>query len=785
MFKLNLKIALRNLWRNKGISFINIGGLAVALASFIIVMMYVRYELSFDKDNPQYEHIYMVGRVLPEFKTNYTSPPLAKAIKARIPEVKAVGLMKNGGFEFAISKENRTVFAKNYLMLDVSAARMFDLFPQHREVTPKGEERLFWLDEESMHVLFPGKKDLKPEMVALGSKNADQRAPVSGVVKRKLNSNIVFDALSVGNEIGQNEGYGYNNYNTYIQVQPETDIEVLRAKIDALYKEELTAAGYEKSDMESIFLDPLKNLHLRPQAGNDNPYKLLIGLGVLTLLMLMIAGINFTNLNIVQATKRAKEVGVKKVLGVYRYQLTLQFLLEIFMQCLLALALSLAIAELILPSFNQLFEVSLSIWEHPALVTLEMPLVLAAIALIAGIYPAMVLSGFKPALVLKGNLSTSKRTYWLRNGLLVVQFSIAIVFITGLLIISTQLKYMRTEDTGFKTEQVVFIKSMVQYSDPKVFAPFRERMMKIPGLSSVTVATNIPDGSENGSNGYTASGKSGSMDFVDVDFDYFETLGIPIKEGRSFSPSFKTDTANSAILNQSAVAKYGLKDPIGKTIRGCDMDYKIVGVVNDVKSQGFEVPVNPTIYTMKNPCGNVKMHILVKIDQQHMSSALAALRDQWSEINKMDGDFFRYYFMDDLYGKLFHKQERLQSVFFAASMLTVLIALLGLFAFARYMTDNRIKEIAVRKILGATDLQILKLLNSSFVLMVVLANCFSWPLAYLLTKKWLESFAYRIDVPVFPFVLSALITIVLTILTVSVQASKAVRANPVNALKYE
>jgi len=224
---------------------------------------------------------------------------------------------------------------------------------------------------------------------------------------------------------------------------------------------------------------------------------------------------------------------------------------------------------------------------------------------------------------------------------------------------------------------------------------------------------------------------------------------------------------------------------LGKTIRGCDMDYKIVGVIKDFKAEGFEKTVEPTIYTMKDPCANPKLDIMLKIEESQMAAVLAVLKTKWPNINKLDGDNFRYQFLDELYGRLFKKQEQLQSVFFAAAGLTIFIAILGLFAFAKYVTAGRIKEIAVRKILGASDLQLLKLLNSSFFFIVVLANVIAWPLAYLLTKKWLETFAYRVEMPVLPFLLSAVITLVLAVLTVSLQATKSVKANPVDALKYE
>ena len=787
MFRLNLKIALRNLWRNRGITAINVGGLSIALAAFILLMMYFTYETTFDKKNPNYENIYIVGRTFPDFKTNFTPPPLSKVIKESFPEVVAVGKMKKGGFEFAVSAAEHTVFSKQQLFVEYEAAKMFNLVPKNGLQKPNGGEILYYLSEQFMQTLFPLKKDNKPEMVIFGGKSNGMGGKVTGSITPDPHSNISFDAVSIVNEIGVGEDYGQPNYYTYIQVKPGTAIADLEQKINRLYKTELAKAGMDKADIASTtaFIDPLKNQHLRPKAGNDANYKVLIALSVLGFLILVIACINFTNLSIAQAAKRAKEVGVKKVMGAYRFQLTFQFITEILMQCLVATALGLILAELVLPKFNNLFLVELSIWNRENSLLWQLPLILVFITLIAGFYPAMVLSGFKPAAVLKGNFQTSRQSYWLRNSLLVVQFGIAVVFMTGLLVVNSQLKYMRTQDLGFKAEQVVYIKNITMFSKPEVFAPVRERIMKIPGVKSVTVANAIPDGSGMGYNGYTVDGQEYSINMADVDFDYFETLSIKIKEGRFFSTTFKSDIENSAILNEAAVAKYGLKNPIGKTIRGCRTAYNIVGVVKDFKAQGFEKAIEPTIYLINDPCGNAKTEIMVKIDESQMGAALATLKSQWSDINKLDGDNFRYQFLDEMYGKLFQKQEQLQSVFFAAAMLTIFIAVLGLFAFAKYITNSRIKEIAVRKILGANDLQIFKLINTSFFVMVMIANLISWPLAYVLTKKWLATFAYSIEIPLLPFVLSALITICLTIITVSIQAKKAVKANPVDALKYE
>mgnify|MGYP003574883281 CR=1 FL=1 len=789
MFRLNLKIAWRNLWRSRGITAINIGGLTIALTSFILVVMYFTYETSFDKTNPNYKNIYVVGVTYPEFKTNYIAAPFAAAIKQNFNEVELAGLVKEGSFELAIKNEKNTLFTNKILTIDYNAARILHIKPNGGLVKPSGNvERLTYLSEKSIKTLFPNKKNNKPEMVGFGASNSGITGIIEGSIKNNLHSNFTFDGVSIGNELGNGDNYDMNDYTIFLQLKSGTDVTILEQKITNLYRAELLKSNSQKGNNElkgiSTFLDPLSNLHLRPKAGSDTAYKILIALSILGTLILTIACINFTNLSIVQAAKRAKEVGVKKVMGAYRSQLTIQFLTEIFIQCLIAMVLALIMTELILPYFNNLFNANLSIRYTDNNLLWQLPLILCLITLIAGIYPALVLSGFKPALVLKGNFSTSKQSSWLRNGLLVFQFSIAVIFIIGLFIINSQLKYMHTQDLGFNVNQVVYIKNISIFNDPLKFEQVRQKILKIPGIKTATVATFIPAG-QNGINSYTANGVKANIDFVDVDFDYFETLDIKLKAGRFFSPEFKADTINSAVINESAIAKYGIKNPIGQTIRGCNIDYKIVGVIKDFKSQGFESMVQPTIYTIKDPCGGFKTQIMLKIEGNKMAEALAALKVQWPRINPQDGEDFRYEFVDELYGRLFQKQEQLQSVFFAAALLTIFIAVLGLFAFAKYITYGRIKEIAVRKILGASDAQIFKLINRSFFVMVLIANAISWPIAYVITKKWLETFAYRIDLPILPFVSSALITILLTIITVSIQAKRAVRANPVDALKYE
>ena len=790
MFTLNLKIAFRSLWRNGRYSAINILGLSVALAVFIIVILYVGYETSYDKDLPNYDRIYLVGRKLPDFRTDYTPAVLSKAIKEKFPEVELAGATKNIDFEIPLTSDHGKIFVNKPLQVEVEVAKMFNIDPKANGVASASGIRAY-LPELLYRQLFPKANMRPPQLVLLGPSNGAQAEQISGTLDRDaVHSNLEFDLLALANDISFGDrNYRHNSFRTYLQLKEGTDVATLEKKIDRLYKEEWVKSGGALTDRDIlednvIYLDPLSNLHLQPKAGSDTGYKIVIALFSLGLLIMVIACINFTNLMIVQTTKRAKEIGVKKVMGASRVQLALQILMEIFLQCLLSLILGMIVAELLLPAFNQMFDTRLSILDS-AVLYWQLPALLLTVVLVSGTYPALVLSGFQPVAVLKGNLQTSYKTAMMRKILLTGQFAIAIIFIGGLLIVNSQLSYMHTEETGFRPKQVLAIKNMVHYSNPSVFKPVRDKMMKIPGVNNVTVTSDIPDGSKAGTMKFSVGGQEAMSDFLFVDFDYFETLEASIKLGRSFDRRFSADTSNSAILNETAVAQYGLANPLGKIIKGCDIDYQIVGVVKDLKTKGFQQRVEPTVYTIKNPCAGTKNKIMINIDEERIPLVLANLKANWSDINKFDGDDFRYEFLDVLYGRLFRQQERLRSVFFFGAMLTVFIAILGLFAFSAITTQARLKEISVRRILGATDIQILKLLNTYYFWIVLVANLIAWPVIYVLAINWLSGFAFRIAIPFWPFLVAGLATSSLSLLTVSLQVLKVLKTNSAQDLKYE
>jgi putative ABC transport system permease protein len=350
------------------------------------------------------------------------------------------------------------------------------------------------------------------------------------------------------------------------------------------------------------------------------------------------------------------------------------------------------------------------------------------------------------------------------------------------MVIHEQISFMRSENPGFTAKQVVYIDNMGIYNQPSQFETVSNQIKALPGVKNVTVASNVPGGILPATYEYILDHKAYAMQTVAVGYHYFETLTIGLKEGQSFASSFALDSA-SAVINETAARAMGLKNPIGTALSGAAGNYRIIGVAADVKEQGFESGIQPMIYVMSAGPGVTKTQIMIQADSKAMIPLLATLQHQWRSINKLDGDNFNYHFLDELYGQLFRKQEQLQAVLSGFSTLAIFIASLGLFALAAQSIRYRMKEIAIRKVFGAKGQQLVLPLSKPFFYMVLLANGVAWPLSWLVADTWLESFAYHIEVSVFPLVIALAISLVIVSVTVCGQLMGAVGVNPVVKLK--
>lgn len=387
---------------------------------------------------------------------------------------------------------------------------------------------------------------------------------------------------------------------------------------------------------------------------------------------------------LVLAQKRAKEIGMKKIFGVTRAKLIVQFFSEVFIQCLIAACIAMFIVSITINILVKNFQYDLSAFGFNESVLFQLLIAVILTSVVSGLYPAFILSQSESITIIKGRYQNSPRTQYFRNLLLVFQFVIAFGFISVMIVIHKQMDFIEHADRGFNTDQVVYIKNQAILNKAADFTTFRNRMKTIPGVESVTVTTAVPGGHSPKAYDFQYLNRMFKFDHIGVDFEYFETLGMKLLAGRTFSQEFPADTVNAAVLNETAVKGLGLKDPIGAIIRGCNTEFRVIGVVKDSKTLGFEELINPTIYSINNSCQIPKVEILAKISPRNMQATLGALATQWKSINKLDGDHFIYEFVDQKYATLFAKQVQLQRAFTGFTILIILVALMGLFNMAAY-----------------------------------------------------------------------------------------------------
>ncbi|MGY3053076.1 putative ABC transport system permease protein [Pedobacter sp. UYEF25] len=792
MNKLAIKIAVRTFLKGKWYNFLNIIGLALGLSAFIFVALYVDHEKSFDQWNKNVDRVFLVERELPTGISPYTPGLLAAAIKSQCPEVEEVGRMNTALFQIPFFTPSGRFMIKSWVGADYSIAKILDIQPKGFILNEKNAAPTVLLSKETAAVIFPNDTSVVNKTVNMMAKSG-MPMTIAGVVRDvQGNTNFNFDCIGFSEDItsGKDQSYATQIYQTFLLLKPHTNVELLSKKVDKIYREaaltdssQVAKDALNHSKSLAIYLDPLKNLHLKPHYGSPVNNQIVQSLTLLAIIILIVTGVNFTNLYISQANKRGKEVGIKKINGMGKKEIIAQFMLEIFAQCCIALLLAYVIIVAALPYLNQLLQVHLFISGINSLIVLQILFTLILLTALAGIYPSLVMAGFNPVEVLRGSqLSTGGKLSWLKKSITVFQFTCAIIFVIMLLVINQQLNYMRSENPGFSAKQVIYIDNLALYNNPRTFVSLKNRIEMIAGVTNVTVASNVPGGNLPTSQEYDVGGTAFSMNTMSIDYDYFKTLNIQLADGEIFHATLPGDST-SAIVNETAVKAMHLTKPIGTSITGCGGNYKIVGVIKDVKAYGFEQRVKPTIYLMNDHCGLAKTQIMVGVETKALPSALKALNQQWPDMNKLDGENFNYYFVDELYGKLFIKQEQLKTVLSFFTGLAIFIAALGFFSLAAQSIRLRMKEIAIRKVFGAGKQHLAAVLSKPFFYIILVANIIAWPVAFLLADKWLQTFAYRVEISVVPFVTALLLSFIIVGITVYLQIFRAVRFKPAEKLK--
>ena len=782
MLKNYLKITLRNMFRHKGYSFINISGLALGLCCCTLIFLWIGDELSFDRFHANGPHLYQIGIHFDQGEgkreTVSSSPgALAPALKREYPEIRNTA-RRSFPLKMSLAAGDR-IFNESLHFVSPSFLNLFT-FPllQGNRETALTNPHSILLTEDMAKKYFGDESPLGKIMIL----NNKTSLLITGILRNPPgNSSIRFNALlpfDFLKELGANfDVWNSNDYITYVLLDGRADPEVLNRKISNRQQREVP-------DWNSkIFLFPLHKIHLYSFDGEMNQVRYVTTFAIIGFLILLIACINFMNLTTARSAKRAKEVGLRKVFGVNRRNLMIQFYGESIIMVMLALALALLLAELVLPYFNQISAKTLSLtrllnWYFIPIVIL----MVGFTALLAGSYPALVLSSFQPIKVIQRSpLQGSERSVF-RKVLVVLQFSLSIILFISTVMVYRQLGFMQSKDIGFDKDNVLSIKANPAMF--KSFESFKNRMLANPGIKSITTSWTLPSEAGYFDGDWEWQGKNPdraiAINKTWVGYDYLDTMGMKLVQGRFFSREFPGEGKSATVINQELARKLGSGSPIGKVIFRKNQRKEVIGVVQDYHYLPVSRQVGPLMLHLSTAPFR---YIFVKVSGLNISRTIEFCRETFQSV--FPGSPFEFSFLDEAYNKYYRSQIQLGKLLNGFTALAIFISCLGLFGLASFMAEQRTKEIGVRKVLGATVSNISALLSREFLKWVLVSNLIAWPVAYIIMRNWLQNFAYRAKLGVEIFIFSGLMALVIALITVSYQSIKAATANPVEALRYE
>lgn len=803
MIKNYFKIAFRSLSRNKVFSFINIFGLATGLATCILIMLYIFSELGYDlhKDAGRLFRITssastQIGSVV-EKPWAGSCGPLAWGIKTDLPEVEEVTrLLKFPTLDkmllkYEQGKEMKQFYETNGYYVDSTFFRMFTYDFKYGNVnTALNEPNSIVLSETVAGKLFANENPIG-KSINIGMPYGNFNYTVKGVFKDAgIKSHIpAHFYLSMRNgDIGgwadNQTNWATNNiFHTYVKLKAGVDPKSFAKKLDPFFDHRGGTDSKAMGISRKLFLQSVPDIYLHSDldgeiAPNGNATYLYI-LGSIALFVLVIACINFMNLSTARSGKRAKEVGVRKVMGAEKQSLIMQFLGESVTMSCLALVLAILISWMILPLFNNVTQKTLQLFENPLMWLWVIALTLFT-GIISGLYPAFYLSSFKPISVLKGKLLNNFSATAIRKGLVVFQFTISICLVLGAFVIIRQLHYLDNQELGFNKNQKIVL-PLQSGNAINNYAALKNELLKTPGVKSVTGGSSYPGITNVEDMLYYAEGKT-IRDVIDVHLmsighDYFETLGLTLLAGRGFSKEFTADSA-SIILNETALKEFGydIKTAVGRKIsfdfKGKHSDLQIVGVVKNFNFESLYNTIKPFGFTPTDRYN----YAIAQVNTNNYTKVLKDLENAWNKINA--GSPFVYSFIDKDFQRNYEKDQRASGIVGYFTFIAILIACLGLFGLSAFSAEQRTREIGIRKVLGASATNIAALLSKDFIKLVLIAIAIASPLAWYAMNKWLQEFAYRISISWWMFFVAGLVAVLIAMITVSFQAIKAALVNP-------
>lgn len=804
MFTNYIKTAWRNIRKNKLFSFINILGLSLGIATFFIIMLYVQDELSYDRFNKNAANIARVifqanisgGKI----KESVTMPPVAATMKREFPEVEdATRLMGYGSsrilYKDKVFKDDKFAFA------DSNFFNIFTIKVLEGDAKTALTQPHSVVISQSTAQKYFGRETAVGKVITLTADNNRPYTVTAVIEDLPVNSHFQFDMFGSLNGFGDSNSDTWmgGGYHCYLLLKPGSDLRKIESRFPAMVKkymgpqiqqhmglslEQFTSKG----NSLGFVLQPLTDIHLNSDTstefepgGNEMYVYIFAGVAVF---MLAVACINFINLSTAGASKRAKEVGVRKVAGSGRFDLIWQFLSESIVIALFAMLVAFVFVQVALPYFNTIAGKQLIFGIKPVFYFILLGLV---VGIAAGIYPAFYLSAFRPIAVLKGRLTANHKSFGLRSGLVVFQFFVSVTLIIGTIVVYQQMKYIRNRDLGFNREQLIVIPN--SYALGKNEQAFKQQMLSNPGIVNATVSWYKPAGPSayNNAIAYPQDNNNLVVNGVDyhVDEQYIPTMGMRMINGRNFSREFARDSF-AIVLNETAVAAFGWSNStaVGKTVirqnstKGQNIPFHVIGVVKNFNFKSLHEAISPLFMTLEPEGG-----LIFKVKTTDIAGLLAGMKKQWSSYAIEEP--FEYAFLDDLFNTTYLTEQKTGTIFNLFSVLTIFVACLGLFGLVTYTAEQRTKEISIRKVLGASVSQVTQMLSKEFLKLVLIASLIAFPVAWWGMNKWLQSFAYRIEVSWWVFVVAGVVALLIALVTVCFQAIKAAVANPVKSLRSE
>ena len=807
MFSNYLKTAVRNLLRYKGFSLVNILSLAIGITGCLIIALFVWDEEQFDKTVPGGEQVYRIYNERLENGNKSLVAPVPPAyasfLQSQYPEVDATLRILMSGDKFLLEAGEKKGYEEKGLFAEASFFTIFPLpFLQGNPATALTAPRSIVLTQDLAKRYFGGESPIG-KTVSVDKDTFE----VSGVFAKlpehfHLDIRYLMSLPSAGIPKERMEKWTWNQFYTYVKLKPGANYRQVQDKFQAYVKKEIYPTLTMQGSSFLPFLQPLKDIHLGSAdfvydnaiRGNESYVK---GLTIIALFVLVIACFNFINLATARSFRRAKEIGVRKVVGAEQSQLVVQFIGETVLLSVISMIIALVATMLLLPALNEFTgkQISFNPITHP----LSALLVLGAgilIGVLAGIYPAFVLSGFRPINVLKNMKVTGGGSDigWLRQSLVVIQFALSGLLIVSSIVVYRQIRYLNNKDLGFNKEQLIYFQ--IRGDVEKNLETFKQELKASTGVVSVTSGYGLP-GDQFAGDEIIVPTRQGDKEYSSSvfigDYDYIKTLGLKLIAGRDFSREMKTDEREAFIINETAVKELGFGTPekaLGQPLKWNEWMPKdslhpqkigkVIGVVRDFHYKSLHEKVATSVIQLYPA---VTFKVAVKLKTANINNTISFINRVWNRFNP--GYPLDYKFMDETYGAMYKAEEKLSSLIWIFTIMAVVVGCMGLFALAAFSAEQRTKEIGIRKVLGAGTLSIFGLLSKNFVRLVLLSSLLAFPIAWWSMNKWLQDFSYRISISWWVFVVAAVAALAVALITVSFQAIKAATANPVKSLRTE